>query len=251
MNDHTTHDSNSQDWPADGHPIFISDRFGHVSPSTQVDDALGEPRRLSPGAHVRADAGTEEFTTPWAPLLTEKPTDPDRWEYSVETSPLPGEHEVTTPLPLADALERVRVTPGARLRRRPVGEWRIAPTPFPSLEKEGWSELESEKTAWHSAVREFPPSPPGILGMMGGADNTPDGWIALARRAAAAGFTPQSYRILGTALLAWPAWEGAVQRAGRGGLPPLRAIEVWALFPSLLAEGHSPLSAVRRIAVKL
>lgn len=237
----------SEGWPADEHPIFIDSGFGHVAPSAPVIDGLGERRRLTAGVTVRADAGESEFAATWADVLAEKPSDADRWEYSVE-DPQPEEGpSASGALPLEAALERVRLTPGARLRRRPVGRWRIAPTPFPRLEKSGWGEVEVDKRAWHAAMCEFAPSYRSNISRMGGVDGAPDEWTEFARRAAAAGFTPSTYRMLGTAHLAWKAREAGRTQADQREIPALASIEVWAPFPGMLEEGLSLLEAIGRI----
>lgn len=242
----------SNGWPADEHPIFIDAGFGHVKPSARVIGDLGEQRELTSGATLRSDATAEQFAVTWADVLGEKPARADSWEYSVEM-PRP-EHQpyVTEALPLEEALERVRPTSGARLRRRAVGRWQIAPTPFPSLAKPGWAELEPEKQKWHAAMNEFPSSFRGGVSRMGGVDAAPSEWIEFARRAAAAGFTPDSYRMLGTAHLAWTARQAKSPSQWLRGreIPALTSIELWARFPVLIAEGRSPLEAIENIAIK-
>lgn len=237
-------------WPADEHPIFIDAGFGHVTPSAPVINGLGDSRRLTPGATLRSDAPAEQFAGTWADVLDEKPTEADRWEYSVEEPQPEEEPHVTAALPLAEALERVRLTSGARLRRRPVGRWRIAPTPFPSLAKPGWAELEPERRAWHAAMTEFAPSYRSSISRMGGVDAAPADWIEFARRAAAAGFTPSSYLMLGTAHLAWRAREAGSDHGRPREIPSLQSIEVWAQFPGLLDAGMSPLGAIGRITAR-
>ncbi|MFE6735995.1 hypothetical protein [Microbacterium sp. NPDC057650] len=234
-------------WPADEHPIFIDAGGGHVQPSAPVNDRLGARRRLTPGATIRTDAGGAEFATTWAEVLGEKPTDADRWEYAVEEPQPEEDPSVSGVLPLDVALERVRLTPGARLRRRADGRWQIAPTPFPMLAKSGWGELEADRHAWHAAMNEFGPSYRGIYSWMGGLDAVPHAWIEFARRAAAASFTPNAYRMLGTAHLAWGARAASGTWMGQREIPALASIEVWAPFPGLLEEGLSPLEAIGRV----
>jgi hypothetical protein len=120
-------------------------------------------------------------------------------------------------------------------------------TPFPELEKVGWHEIELEKHAWHAAMMEFPPSYRGIISRQGGVEHAPSDWIAFARRSSAAGFTPQGYRMLGTALLAWEARQLKTSRGRKGYLPKLSSIEAWARFPALIGDGLSPLQAIDHI----
>lgn len=189
----------------------------------------------------------DEFTRAWADILADAPAGADRWEYRViEPQPEDPPH-TSLALPIDEALERVRAVPGARLQRRAVGRWQTVRTPFPELTKPGWEELEDEKQTWHAALYEFPPSYRGTVSRMGGVDATPQDWIGFARRAAAAGFTPSAYRLLGTAHLAWQARPARSERPDPGPLPALQSIEVWARFPGLLSDGASPFEAIERI----
>ncbi|MGB3733284.1 MAG: hypothetical protein WA967_15220 [Microbacterium sp.] len=239
-------------WPADDRPIFIDSGYGRVTPSGPLTDDSGERRRLTPGATVSADAGDEEFARAWADVLSDEPTGANRWEYAVEMPRTAEGPRKSDPLPLEAALERVRLTPGARLQRRAVGPWSIVHTPFPSVEKTGWAELEPEKKKWHAAMSEFPPSFRGTVSRMGGVEASPSEWIEFARRAAAAGFTPGSYRTLGTAHLAWTARQAKSPSQWLRGrdVPPLTSIELWARFPRLVDEGRSPLEAIERIVMQ-
>lgn len=237
----------SEGWPADEHPIFIDAGSGSIRPSSPGVDGLGQPRRLAPGAIVRTDAGTDEFAREWSHILVEKPTSADRWEYAVDESQPEGDSRRSGPIPIADALERVRTTPGARLQRRAVGRWSTVSTPFPSIEETGWADLESVKGEWHAAMSEFAPSHRGSISRMGGVDATPAAWIEFARRAAAVGFSPSEYRMLGTAHLAWTARQPNLTITRPREVPPLASIEFWARFPGLLDDGLSPLQAIERI----
>ncbi|WP_417555679.1 hypothetical protein [Microbacterium sp.] len=252
QNDHEDRNrtGNSDGWSADDRPIFIDSGFGSIRPSSPRTDGFGEHRRLTPGAVLPADAGEADFARAWTDILSEEPTGVDRWEYSVEMPRGTNTPRTSGPVPLDAALERVRLTPGARLRRRAVGRWNIVRTPFPSVEKPGWADLDQEKNRWHAAMLEFPPSFRGSVSRMGGVDAAPSGWIEFARRAAAAGFTPGDYRMLGTAHLAWTARQAKSQVPRRRDVPALTSIEVWARFPRLVAEGLSPLEAIERIVVQ-
>jgi hypothetical protein len=237
----------SEGWPADEHPIFIDAGFGNIRPSSPVADGFGRPRSLSPGAIVRTDVGADEFAREWRDLLAEKPTNADQWEYAVDEPQPEGDSRRSGPVPIADALERVRTTPGARLQRRAVGRWSSVSMPFPSIEKMEWADLESVKGEWHAAMSEFAPNHRGSISPMGGIDATPAGWIEFARRAAAVGFSPSEYRMLGTAHLAWTARQSNLTITHPREIPPLASIEFWARFPGLLDEGLSPLQAIERI----
>lgn len=237
----------SDGWPADEHPIFIDGGYDGIRPSAPVVDRLGQPRRLTPGAIVRGDSSAEEFAREWVEILAEKPTGADRWEYAVEEPQPEEEPHRSDPLPIADALERVRTVPGARLQRRAVGRWSVVRTPFPSIEKTGWADLEPVKHDWHAAMDEFSPSHRGNISRMGGIDAAPTEWIEFARRAAAVGFSPSDYRMLGTAHLAWNARQANLTIMRPREIPTLGTIEYWARFPELLAEGESPLRAIDRI----
>ncbi|WCD93279.1 hypothetical protein [Microbacterium sp. nov. GSS16] len=237
----------SERWPADEHPIFIDAGFGSVRPSSLIVDGLGQPRRLTSGAIVRADADVDEFAREWRDILAEKPTKADRWEYAVDEPRPEGDSRRSGPIPITDALERVRTTPGAQLQRRAVGRWRTVPTPFPSVEKTGWADLESAKREWHAAMNEFSPSHRGSISRMGGIDAVPTAWIEFARRAAAVGFSPSDYRMLGTAHLAWTARQTKPTTMSPREIPALGSIEFWACFPPLLDEGFSPLQAIEQI----
>ncbi|WP_193597594.1 hypothetical protein [Microbacterium sp. YJN-G] len=237
----------SEGWPADEHPIFIDAGFGSIRGSSPIVDGLGQLRRLTPGAIVRADVGADEFAREWRDILAEKPTNADQWEYAVDEPQPRGDSRRSGPIPIAEALERVRTSHGARLQRRPVGSWGTVPTPFPSPEAMGWADLESVKDDWHAAMSEFAPSHRGSISRMGGIDATPTGWIEFARRAAAVGFSPSGYRMLGTAHLAWTARQANLRVARPREIPAFAAIEFWARFPGLLDEGLSPLQAIEQI----
>jgi hypothetical protein len=242
----------AEGWPADNRPIFIESGFGHVQPSHPAVDGMGERRHLTRGAMVPSNAGEEEFARAWAEILADEPSPAELWEYSVEM-PEPGRDPRTTDaLPLDIALDRVRTTPGARLRRRSICRWQIVKTPFPSFEKTGWADLEPEKQAWHAAMCEFPPSYRGSISRMGSVDSSPSEWIEFARRAAAAEYSPSDYRMLGTAHLAWTARQAASPSTLRSGreIPPLASIELWARFPRLIAAGRSPLEAISQIIAR-
>lgn len=228
-------------WPADERPIFIDTGFGQVDRAVRDSDRV-VPRPLGEGTILPTDASPAEFANAWSDVLAERPSDPDRWEYAVETS-LRGDPSAFVPLLLPEALEQVRRSPGARLQRRPVGHWRRVTTPFPSVKRVGWGDLEPLKSSWYAAMNEFAPSFRGTASRMGGIEGIPADWVEFAHRATAAGFTPDTYRLLGTALAAWEQ-RGGLDRLGRKShTPGIEHIELWARFPQLV-ETHSLLNAV-------
>ncbi|MGM7698472.1 hypothetical protein [Microbacterium sp. A84] len=234
-------------WPEDEQPIFTDNGFGAVSQTESTPDELGEAPWLSGGRIVPADASATEFAEAWAGVSSKATADHLRWEFAIQSPATPGGNGLT-PLPLPKALERLRLDGNARLFRRPIGDWAVAPTPFPRVLGAGWKEEESRKLEWYRVFIEFPPSYWGVIARQGGVEHVPADWPLFARRAATSGLTPSTYAMLGTALLAQRTRAQQDQQRGTvGPTPPLTEIEVWHDFPKLLESGVSPLAAIAHI----